>query len=91
MTDDQVGMLAAAMLQLNRGFLEIVRTVLEQEAEIAAIRSLLERKGVAHTEELERAQDDAIQKLQEGFPAGRIPRCRRVSGHCSFGGARSAV
>ena len=85
MTDEQLGMVVATLQQLNRGFTEIARHVLEQEADIGAIRSILEQKGVAPAEELDRARDEAARGLKEGSPAVRKRRCRRISAYLQSG------
>jgi hypothetical protein len=84
MTDEQLGMMMASLLQLNRGFREVANHILEQEAEIDAIRSVLERKGIAPSDDLDRARDEAVRRLKEGFPAISKRKCRRDSRH-SFG------
>jgi hypothetical protein len=79
MTDEELGIFLAALLQLNRGFLAVVRHIIEQEKEIGAIRSILERKGIAPPDELDRARDEAITRLEEGFSAISKRRCLRIS------------
>jgi len=90
MTDEQLGMLVAALLQLNRGFREVARHIVEQEAEMDAIRSILDRKGIAPSDELDRAGDEAVRHFKEGFPAISKRRCWRSSGHRFGASPRSA-
>lgn len=79
MTDEQFGIVITALLQLNRGFTEIARHIISQDAEICAIRSILEQKGLVPSEEVERARDEAARGLKEVFPAISKRRCRRAS------------
>jgi hypothetical protein len=79
MTEEQVGMLAATLVQLSRGFREVARHIVEQEAEIRAIRSILERKGIAPEDELERARNEASSRLKEGFSVISKLKCRSIS------------
>lgn len=92
MTDEQLGVVVAMLQQLNRGFTEIARHILEQEADIGGIRTILEEKGVAPAEELDRARDKAARGLKEGSPAVRNRKCRRISAYIRSGVApRSSV
>jgi hypothetical protein len=77
MTEEQFGMLAAAIHQLNRGFMETARHIVWQQAEIGAIQSIL-GLGDAPVDE-DRARDETLRKLKDGFPATPMRRCRRVS------------
>jgi hypothetical protein len=91
MTDEELGMLLAALLQLNRGFKEVARSIVEQEAEIGALRTILEQKGIAPGDELDRAREEAVRRLKEGLAATSNRTCRRLSRRRSVGDRISAA
>lgn len=82
MTDEQVGMLLADLKQLNRGFAVVARHIIEQEAEICALRSMLEDKAAGSAQELREQRESVLKMLKKVFssdPKRRQRACRRRS------------
>ena len=63
MTDEEFGVIKTELERLGRGFSEAVRQMLQQEAEITALRWIIEKSGIAIPGELDIARDEAIRQL----------------------------
>jgi hypothetical protein len=70
MTDEEFGVIKTELERLGRGLTEAVRQIIYQEAEITALRWIMEQHGVAIAGELDIARDEAI--LQLNAPLERI-------------------
>lgn len=63
MTNEEFGVIKAELERLGRGLSEAVRQIFYQEAEITALRWIIEQNGVAIAGELDVARDEAIRQL----------------------------
>ncbi len=65
MTEQEFGVIRAELQRLTTGLSRAIEQIVEQEAEINALRSVLERKKVASSHELELARSQAAKELGE--------------------------
>ena len=63
MTDEEFGVIKAELERFGRGLTEAVRQIIHQEAEITALRWIIEQSGVAIAGELDVAREEAIRQL----------------------------
>ena len=91
MTDEALEIVLADLRSFSRGITEAVSRIAELEGEIAAVRSICEKTGLATREELEEAIADAVgeraqsiaaaEPVVQGYSPRKIPR-RRALGQC---------
>ena len=77
MTNEEFGVIKTELERLGRGLSEAVRQIFHQEAEITALRWIIEQSGLAIASELDVARDEAIRQLNaplERIGADELPR-----------------
>jgi len=64
MSSEEFGVIMRELARLGRGFTEAVRHIVEQEAEICALQSILERKGLVSAHDLAVAREEASRQVR---------------------------
>lgn len=62
-TDEQLQVVIAELQRLAEGFAVAVQQIVQQEAAINALQTIIEQHGLATPEELDTARGEALQRL----------------------------